>query len=71
VVSTPRRVDLTEPLITPQEAARLLQVKLSTIYEWVRVGRLPCIRLGPRAIRFTKSLLEEWAAGQIDGGRQS
>ncbi len=47
------------PLLTPQQAAALLSVKTSWIYEAVRTNRLPCIRLG-RHIRFTHGALEEW-----------
>jgi len=47
------------PLLTPDAAAALLSVKTSWIYEAVRTGRLPCLRLG-RHIRFTQAMLEEW-----------
>ena len=47
------------PLQTPDEAAALQTVKTSWIYEAVRTGRLPCLRLG-RHIRFTRGMLEEW-----------
>ena len=50
------------PLLTPDQAAELLSVKTSWIYEATRTGRLPCIRLG-RHIRFTRAMLEEWLAG--------
>jgi excisionase family DNA binding protein len=47
------------PLLTPAQAAALLSVKTSWIYEAVRTGRLPCLRLG-RHIRFTQAMLEDW-----------
>ena len=47
------------PLLTADEAAALLSVKTSWIYEAVRTGRLPCLRLG-RHIRFTQAMLETW-----------
>jgi len=50
---------LDTPLLTPAEAAGLLAVKPSWIYEAVRSGTLPCLRIG-RHIRFTRSMLEEW-----------
>lgn len=53
------------PLLRPDEAANLLAVKTSWIYEAVRTGRLPCIRIG-RHIRFTRALLQEWLAEQTD-----
>jgi excisionase family DNA binding protein len=52
-------------LLTCEDAAKLLRVKVSWIYEAVRDGRLPCIRVG-RHIRFTRPMLERWLAGQID-----
>jgi excisionase family DNA binding protein len=47
------------PLLTPDTAAALLSVKTSWIYEAVRTGRLPCLRVG-RHIRFTQAMLEDW-----------
>jgi excisionase family DNA binding protein len=47
------------PLLTPDQAANLLNVKVSWIYEATRTNRLPCIRVG-RHIRFTRQMLEEW-----------
>lgn len=52
-------VQLDGPLLRPEEAARLLAVKTNWIYEAVRDGRLPCLRLG-RHIRFTQAMLERW-----------
>ena len=47
-------------LLTADEAAALLKVPASTIRHWVREGRMPCYRLGPRAMRFTRELLLEF-----------
>jgi excisionase family DNA binding protein len=49
------------PLLRPDQAAALLAVKTSWIYDAVRTGTLPCIRVG-RHIRFTRAMLEEWLA---------
>jgi excisionase family DNA binding protein len=54
---TARRLD--GPLLRPEQAAELLAVKPSWIYDAVRTGRLPCLRVG-RHIRFTRAMLEEW-----------
>ncbi len=51
------------PLLRPDQAAHLLSVKTSWIYEAVRTGRMPCLRVG-RHIRFTRSMLEDWLAEQ-------
>ena len=50
---------LDTPLLTAAEAAQLLAVKPSWIYEAVRGGTLPCLRIG-RHIRFTRTMLEDW-----------
>jgi excisionase family DNA binding protein len=47
------------PLLRPDQAAWLLSVKTSWVYEAVRAGRLPCLRVG-RHIRFTRAMLEGW-----------
>ena len=51
------------PLLRPEEAAELLAVKTSWIYDAVRGGRLPCLRVG-RHVRFTRAMLEEWLQGR-------
>lgn len=55
------RPSLSEPLLTPNQAAELLSVRTSWVYEAVRTGRLPAIRLG-KHIRFTRPMLELWLA---------
>jgi excisionase family DNA binding protein len=57
--SEPRRLDA--PLLRPEDAAELLAVKTSWIYDAVQTGRLPCLRIG-RHIRFTRAMLEAWLA---------
>jgi excisionase family DNA binding protein len=52
-----RRLD--GPLLRPDQAAGLPSVKTSWIYDAVRTGNVPCIRVG-RHIRFTRAMLEEW-----------
>jgi excisionase family DNA binding protein len=52
---------LSVPLLRPIEAAELLSVRPSWIYEAVRTNRLPCLRVG-RHIRFTREMLEAWLA---------
>lgn len=50
---------LSEPLLDAAAAAHLLGVRPSWIYEAVRDGRLPHVKIG-RHIRFLRSDLEEW-----------
>ncbi len=54
-----------EPLLRPEDAARLLSVKPSWIYEAVRARRMPCLRVG-RHIRFTRPMLERWLVENED-----
>jgi excisionase family DNA binding protein len=60
--ATVHRLDA--PLLTPTEAAQLLAVKPSWIYEAVRSGTLPCLRIG-RHIRFTRTMLEDWLQDRV------
>lgn len=50
---------LTEPLLNADEAAQLLHVPRSTLYELVRSRHLPHVRVG-RALRFTRHDLARW-----------
>lgn len=61
--TVPVSASLNEPLLTPAQAAALLAVRPSWIYEAVRAGRLPCIRIG-RHVRFLRSDLERWVDRQ-------
>jgi excisionase family DNA binding protein len=56
-------VSLSEPLLTAADAAELLSVRRSWIYEAVRCGNLPCVRVG-KHVRFLRSDLEAWVAKQ-------
>jgi excisionase family DNA binding protein len=59
-----------EPLLTADEAARLLSVPRSTLYELVRSRGLPHIRIGERGLRFTRSDLDQWIAENTYGTRR-
>ena len=59
----PRALRLDSPLLKPDQAAELLAVRTSWIYEAVRTNRLPCLRIG-RHIRFTREMLERWLREQ-------
>ena len=56
-------LELSAPLLRADDAARLLSVRRSWIYEAVRSGTLPCLRIG-RHIRFTRPMLEQWLEGR-------
>lgn len=58
--SAGRFVDvLEEPLLNADEAAALLHVPRSTLYELVRSRHLPHVRVG-RSLRFTRAGLSRW-----------
>lgn len=50
---------LNEPLLNADEAAQLLHVPRSTLYELVRSRHLPHVRMG-RSLRFTRVQLARW-----------
>ena len=50
---------LAEPLLTADDAAALLRVRRSTVYELARTRRLPHVRVG-RRILFVRSDLAAW-----------
>lgn len=46
---------INEPLLNAAEAARLLNVPRTTLYELVRSRGLPHVRIGVRGLRFTRA----------------
>lgn len=68
--STADQLRQSEPLLTTDEAARLLRVPHSTLYELVRSRGLPHVRIGERGLRFTRSDLDEWIAENTYGTRR-
>ena len=65
------RLGPSAPLLTSDEAARLLRVPRSTLYELVRSRGLPHVRIGDRALRFTRADLEQWIAQNTYGTRRN
>ena len=63
-------VTLAKALLDTHAGAALLRVEPDTVYSWARSGEFPCLRLGPRCLRGTRPLLEEWLAERLDNGRQ-
>jgi excisionase family DNA binding protein len=49
-----------EDLLTYDQAARSLNIKLGTLYALVAQNRVPHVRLGRRLVRFSRSDLEGW-----------
>jgi len=52
-----------DEVLTTEEAANLLKVHKSWIYERTRLGKIPHNKLG-KYLRFSRKELIEWFAGQ-------
>jgi excisionase family DNA binding protein len=50
--------DLGTDLLTLPEAAKLLKVSTVTLGRWLKDGRLPAYRVGPRAVRIRRQDLD-------------
>jgi excisionase family DNA binding protein len=61
---------LDEPLLGANEAAQLLHVPRSTLYELVRSRGLPHVRIGERGLQFTRRGLEERIVANTYGRRR-
>jgi hypothetical protein len=60
-----------DELLDAREAAALLTVKASTtLLAWAREERVPCIRLGPRHLRWTRPLLRQVRDESLDPGKR-
>jgi excisionase family DNA binding protein len=57
-----------EKFLKVAELAQILQVKPTTIYTWVRQGRIPHTRIG-RLVRFTLAQIEKFTNG--NGGKST
>ena len=59
-------------LVTAGELAVLLGVTTETIRHWARDGRIPCLRVGQKTIRFDRDSVLEAIRGELreeGGGR--
>jgi predicted site-specific integrase-resolvase len=63
-------VDLTAAdLLDAKAAGKILGVEARTMTAWAREGRVPCLRLGPKTLRWTRAMLADWGASKLDPGR--
>jgi len=62
-----------EPLLTAEQVSKMLNVKVSTIYEWARMDYIPHIRLGVGKkrppVRFSPTAVQEWLESKSKQGR--
>lgn len=49
-----------EQLLTAYDVAEALMVSVSSVYYWIRTGRLPHIETPGREYRIRKSTLDKW-----------
>ena len=57
-------------LLTPQELADELGVKISTVYHWSHIGYIPTVKLG-NLLRFRRASIEIWLEKKEKKGRWS
>ncbi len=61
----------TSRLLTPEQAADVLQVSKRTMYEWLRKGEMPSVRIGERLVRVRESdVLTPDVRGFLEQGLQ-
>ncbi|MBZ5720087.1 MAG: helix-turn-helix domain-containing protein [Acidobacteriia bacterium] len=58
-------------LLDVREAAWLLRLFPGTLYHMVAEGRVPCIRLSRRCLRFRRSDLDEWVTEHFEPGENA
>ena len=61
---------MVQPLLTPKEVARLLDIDEITVYRLARKGQLPAMKVGGQW-RFGREALEVWMAQQMRAQRPS
>ncbi len=53
------------PLLwTAGEAAERLQISVRTLQQRTREGLIPCVRLGPKLVRYDPAALQRWIEAQ-------
>ena len=53
-------------LLDVNEVAELLQLAPGSVYHFVSQGRLPCVRLSARCLRFRRSDIDAWVAARVN-----
>ncbi len=59
-----------DALLTPQQIADLLGVKVSTIYQWTHQGFIPHAKIG-KFVRFNMPEIEKWVQQRSTAGRMT
>lgn len=58
-------VEIEPELLRPEEVAKILAVARSTVFELLRAGDLPAVRIG-RAVRIPRKALDRWIEDQTE-----
>ena len=54
-------------LLTAEELADRLRVRPDTIKVWTRAGRIPCVRITPKVVRYdVEAVLSKLSAASIE-----
>ncbi len=59
-----------QKLLTPEEVAEYLGVKVSTIYQWTYQEFIPHVKVG-RFVRFRLHAIEKWVEQRSIAGRKT
>jgi len=65
-----QRKDGTESYIGVRQAAEYLSLSVNTIYQYVSRGEIPYWKLRGYGLRFLRSELALWQAGELEGGHR-
>ena len=71
---TPELTGYDEQLLTPEELAKWLNVKLSTVYKWVAIRYIPTVKLGGKvkgSVRFIRIEVKRWIQKRLRRGRDA
>lgn len=53
--------------ISAKEVAEMFEVKVDTVYHWVLLNKIPCIRRRGIRTRFDAAAIEKWADEGMSG----
>lgn len=60
---------LGEPLLTPDQVAEHLSVSRDVVYDLVQQGRLACVRVNTRTVRFTSEQVRGYVEARTSEAR--
>ena len=67
----PNREEAREEFLTARQLAEVLQVSESTVRRLARDGRIPCVRLTPRLLRFNQKAVFRALDGEDTHNRRA